>query len=69
MGILDRVVRSDEIMIYQEAAYVLSNVPTLAAREILGRELDNAKDPKRKDTLDHAYADLAKQLAGAQFCQ
>lgn len=47
MGILEPAIRSSEKREYQEAAYVLSNVPTTRARRLLSDAYDEATDEKR----------------------
>ncbi len=51
MAILDRAIRSDERGEFQEAAYVLSNVPTTRARRLLAEVYDQTTDKDKRITM------------------
>ncbi|MCA9543997.1 MAG: HEAT repeat domain-containing protein [Myxococcales bacterium] len=60
--IMDRVIGSDEQVIFQEAAYVLSQIDSEFARDYLRREYDRSKDNRRATFRFYLRESLRKRL-------
>jgi hypothetical protein len=60
--ILENAARSDEQRVYQEAAYVLSNIESRRAMEVLAKGLRDAKDHTKQETFS-TYLRLLRNRA------